>query len=97
LARIVHIAIEVDDLEKATEFYEKGFGFVEVETAQVRDHTARHLKIRLFRVYCEGIFTTETQSSQRGLFKMVSLNTNFSATSAPPRCNLRVLLHYELE
>lgn len=43
MARIVHIAIKVDDLEKATEFYEKGFGFVEVETGQVRDHTSRHL------------------------------------------------------
>jgi catechol-2,3-dioxygenase len=28
MARIVHIALKVDDLEKATEFYEKGFGFV---------------------------------------------------------------------
>jgi lactoylglutathione lyase len=43
MPRIVHIAIKVDDLEKATEFYEKGFGFVEVETGQVRDHTSRHL------------------------------------------------------
>lgn len=43
MARIVHIALKVDDLEKATEFYEKSFGFVEVETGQVRDHTSRHL------------------------------------------------------
>ena len=43
MARIVHIALKVNDLEKATEFYEKGFGFVEVETGQVRDHTSRHL------------------------------------------------------
>jgi lactoylglutathione lyase len=43
MARIVHIALKVDDLERATEFYEKGFGFVEVETGQVRDHTSRHL------------------------------------------------------
>jgi lactoylglutathione lyase len=43
MARIVHIAVKVDDLEKATEFYEKGFGFIEVETGQVRDHTSRHL------------------------------------------------------
>ena len=43
MARIVHIALKVDDLEKATEFYEKGFGFVEMETGQVRDHTSRHL------------------------------------------------------
>ena len=32
MARIVHIALKVDDLEKATEFYEKGFGFVEMKT-----------------------------------------------------------------
>jgi lactoylglutathione lyase len=43
MARIVHIALKVDDLEKATEFYEKSFGFVETETGQVRDHTSRHL------------------------------------------------------
>ena len=43
MARIVHIAVKVDDLEKATEFYEKSFGFVEVQTGQVRDHTSRHL------------------------------------------------------
>jgi lactoylglutathione lyase len=43
MGRIVHIALKVDDLEKATEFYEKGFGFIDVETAQVRDHTSRHL------------------------------------------------------
>jgi lactoylglutathione lyase len=43
MARIVHIALKVDDLEKATEFYEKSFGFHEVETGQVRDHTSRHL------------------------------------------------------
>jgi len=43
MARIVHIAVKVNDLEKATEFYEKAFGFVEVQTGQVRDHTSRHL------------------------------------------------------
>ena len=43
MARIVHITLKVDDLEKATQFYEKSFGFVEVETGQVRDHTSRHL------------------------------------------------------
>ena len=43
MARIVHIALKVDDLEKATEFYRKSFGFVEVETGKVRDHISRHL------------------------------------------------------
>ena len=41
MARIVHIAVKVDDLAKATEFYEKAFGFAEVQTGQV-DHTSRH-------------------------------------------------------
>ena len=31
--RIVHLALKVDDLEKSTEFYEKVFGFREVETS----------------------------------------------------------------
>ena len=43
MPRIVHIALKVDDLEKATEFYEKGFGFKEMQTGQVRDRTSRHL------------------------------------------------------
>jgi lactoylglutathione lyase len=41
--RIVHLALKVDDLEKATEFYEKVFGFREVETTKTRDHLSRHL------------------------------------------------------
>jgi lactoylglutathione lyase len=43
MARIVHIALKVEDLEKTTQFYENVFGFKEMETAQVRDHTSRHL------------------------------------------------------
>jgi lactoylglutathione lyase len=43
MARIVHIALKVDDLEKTTRFYENVFGFKVVETGQVRDHTSRHL------------------------------------------------------
>lgn len=43
MARIVHIAVKVDDLDKATAFYEKTFGFIEVQSGQVRDHTSRHL------------------------------------------------------
>ncbi len=41
--RIVHLALKVDDLEHTTEFYQKVFGFVEVNTERVRDHTSRHL------------------------------------------------------
>ena len=43
MARIVHLALKVDDLEKSSRFYETIFGFVPVEEGQVRDHTSRHL------------------------------------------------------
>lgn len=41
--RIVHIALKVDDLERTSDFYEKVFGFMPVETSKVRDHVSRHL------------------------------------------------------
>src|SRR5664279_4164884 len=41
--RIVHLALKVEDLERTTEFYEKVFGFREVETRKTRDHLSRHL------------------------------------------------------
>ena len=41
--RIVHLALKVDDLEQTTEFYQKVFGFREVETRKTRDHLSRHL------------------------------------------------------
>ena len=43
MARIVHIALKVDDLERTTRFYENVFGFKEMNTSKVRDHTSRHL------------------------------------------------------
>src|SRR3972149_11447094 len=43
MARIVHIALKVEDLKKAARFYETVFGFQRVEEGQVRDHTSRHL------------------------------------------------------
>ncbi|MBI4525604.1 MAG: VOC family protein [Deltaproteobacteria bacterium] len=43
MAKIVHIALKVDDLERASDFYEKVFDFVPTETSRVRDHTSRHL------------------------------------------------------
>ena len=42
-SRIVHLALKVDDLDKTTEFYQKVFGFWEVETRKTRDHLSRHL------------------------------------------------------
>ena len=41
--RIVHLALKVEDLERTTSFYRDVFGFTEVETTKVRDHTSRHL------------------------------------------------------
>ncbi len=43
MSRIVHLALKVEDLEKTTEFYQKVFGFEEVETKKTRDHISRHL------------------------------------------------------
>jgi lactoylglutathione lyase len=43
MSRIVHLALKVEDLERTTEFYQKVFGFVEMNTEKVRDHTSRHL------------------------------------------------------
>jgi lactoylglutathione lyase len=41
--RIVHLALKVENLEQATEFYKKVFGFKEVETRKTRDHISRHM------------------------------------------------------
>lgn len=43
MGRIVHIALKVDDLERATQFYEKVFGFTLADDGRVRDHRSRHL------------------------------------------------------
>ena len=43
MARIVHIALKVDDLEKATRFYEDVFGLVQLKTGYARGHTSRHM------------------------------------------------------
>ena len=43
MSRIVHLALKVDDLERTTRFYREVFGFAEMNTAKVRDHTSRHL------------------------------------------------------
>lgn len=41
--RIVHLALKVDDLERTKAFYRDVFGFTEVKTKKVRDHTSAHL------------------------------------------------------
>jgi lactoylglutathione lyase len=43
MARVVHIALKVDDLEKATQFYEDVFGIYQLKTGHARGHTSRHM------------------------------------------------------
>jgi lactoylglutathione lyase len=43
MPRIVHLALKVEDLEKASAFYREVFGFVPVDTSAVRDHISLHL------------------------------------------------------
>ena len=43
MPKIVHLALKVTDLQKASAFYQKVFGFVPVRTSVVRDHTSCHL------------------------------------------------------
>ena len=43
MARVVHIALKVDDLEKATKFYEDVFGIYQLKTGHARGHTSRHM------------------------------------------------------
>lgn len=41
--RIVHLAIKVDDVEKAAAFYEQAFGFKRSELVRKRGHLSCHL------------------------------------------------------
>ena len=43
MSRIVHLALKVDELEKAGAFYQDVFGFADAETKKTRDHTSRHM------------------------------------------------------
>src|SRR6266571_3596732 len=43
MARIVHIALKVEDLEKSTKFYEDVFGIYQLKTGHARGHTSRHM------------------------------------------------------
>lgn len=70
MSRIVHLALKVDDLERTTEFYEKVFGFWEVETSKTRDHLSRHLTdgamdFTLIK-YDEGADSAESKASGEG-------------------------------
>jgi lactoylglutathione lyase len=43
MARIVHLALKVQDLEEATKFYENVFGFKQVKTGRNGEHVSRHM------------------------------------------------------
>lgn len=42
-SRIVHLALKVADLERATQFYENVFGFRQTGTGHARGHVSRHM------------------------------------------------------
>ncbi len=68
--RIVHLALKVDDLERTTEFYRKVFGFTEMKTEKVRDHTSRHLSDGAIDValikYDAGTQSAESKAAGEG-------------------------------
>jgi len=68
--RIVHLALKVDDLERSSAFYENVFGFKEIQTEKVRDHTSRHLSdgaidLSLMQ-YDAGTRSAESQAAGSG-------------------------------
>jgi lactoylglutathione lyase len=70
MSRIVHLALKVDDLERTTEFYQKVFGFKEMNTEKVRDHTSRHLSDGVLDValikYDAGSESAESKAAGEG-------------------------------
>ncbi|HEV2432087.1 MAG TPA: VOC family protein, partial [Burkholderiales bacterium] len=68
--RIVHLALKVEDLERTTEFYQKVFGFVEMNTEKVRDHTSRHLSDGVLDIalikYDPGTQSAESKAAGEG-------------------------------
>jgi lactoylglutathione lyase len=70
MSRIVHLALKVEDLERTTEFYQKVFGFKEMNTAKVRDHTSRHLSDGVIDValikYDAGTESAESKAAGDG-------------------------------
>lgn len=68
--RIVHLALKVENLEETTAFYQKVFGFWEVETRKTRDHLSRHLTdgamdFTLIK-YDDGTQSAESKASGEG-------------------------------
>jgi lactoylglutathione lyase len=69
MPRIVHIALKVEDLEKATRFYEEVFGFTQTKTSRMRGHVSRHMtdgNIDLALMVYDSEDAPEAQLSGRG-------------------------------
>ena len=69
-SRIVHLALKVENLEETTAFYQKVFGFWEVETRKTRDHLSCHLTdgaidFTLIK-YDEGTESAESKAAGEG-------------------------------
>ena len=43
MPKIIHLALKVEDLEKASDFYQKVFGFTRMGEGNFSDHTSRHM------------------------------------------------------
>jgi catechol 2,3-dioxygenase-like lactoylglutathione lyase family enzyme len=68
--KIAHLAIRVDDLKAAGEFYENVLGFSDVRQGHTRDHYSRHLTdgnldIALIQ-YDEGAASKEAKAAGEG-------------------------------
>lgn len=67
MSRIVHLALKVEDLEKATAFYRNVFGFREVHTHKHSDHVSRHMTDGAFDFtlmkYDEGVESVERDAA----------------------------------
>src|SRR3954467_15899689 len=70
MSRIVHLALKVDDLERTTQDYGSLFGFTEMSTDRVRDHTSRHLSDGTIDValikYDAGTQSAESRAAGEG-------------------------------
>ena len=86
--RIVHLALKVDDLERTTEFYRKVFGFEEMNTEKVRDHTSRHLSDGTLDValikYDAGTRVRRIEGGGRGARASTTSRSRWTASPRDP-------------
>jgi len=86
MSRIVHLALKVDDLERTAEFYRKVFGFVEVNTEKVRDHTSRHLSDGRLDVALINTTRGRSRPSRRRRAKApASITSRWKSTISQPQ------------